>query len=295
MTHPLDAAGPIEPGSTPFPRLFSPLPRPRSLQVRNRIFSSGHDTGDGQAGTGVRAADRVSAGAGRRRRGADRGPGGGRPPDRGVHVARPGCLGRRVHPRLPTAGRGGPRGGRGHLRPALPRRARGAALARRPSARSPISSSPTPNERFHIMPREMPVALIADVIAAYWACGPRGLACGGLATTVSRSLRARATCPPSSSARGSTGVRTATAATCRTASASCAMSARRPAPALGDDRPGAGHAHLRRRAFGPEGLQPDETLEIIAALIRRRAVGTTSTSSPAPRPPWVAPFTSCRR
>ncbi len=43
MTHPLDAAGPIEPGSTPFPRLFSPL-RLGSLQVRNRIFSSGHDT-----------------------------------------------------------------------------------------------------------------------------------------------------------------------------------------------------------------------------------------------------------
>ena len=43
MTHPLDATGPIEPGSTPFPRLFSPL-RLGSLQVRNRIFSSGHDT-----------------------------------------------------------------------------------------------------------------------------------------------------------------------------------------------------------------------------------------------------------
>jgi hypothetical protein len=44
MSNQADPAG--APGPAPFPRLFSPL-RLGPLEIRNRIFSSGHDTIEG--------------------------------------------------------------------------------------------------------------------------------------------------------------------------------------------------------------------------------------------------------
>jgi len=45
------------------------------------------------------------------------------------------------------------------------------------------SASATPNERFHVMPREMPADLIAEVVDAY---GQGASACAGRAMTASR-------------------------------------------------------------------------------------------------------------
>ena len=176
MTHPLDATGPIEPGSTPFPRLFSPL-RLGSLQLRNRIFSSGHDTVMAQRGLvseQLIAYQRARAAGGvglivvqvaavhptaeytSHALGAwdDACIPGFRRLAEVVHAEGAGIIGQVFH------------GGREIMDSddgTLP---------------VPLAPSSVPSERFHTMPRSMPVPLIREIVAGYAASAARLRAAG---------------------------------------------------------------------------------------------------------------------
>ncbi len=171
MTLPLDATGPIEPGSTPFPRLFSPL-RLGSLQLRNRIFSSGHDTVMAQRGLvseQLIAYQRARAAGGvglivvqvaavhptaeytSHALGAwdDSCIPGFRRLAEVVHAEGAGIIGQVFH------------GGREIMDSddgTLP---------------VPLAPSSVPSERFHTMPRSMPVPLIREIVAGYAASAAR--------------------------------------------------------------------------------------------------------------------------
>ena len=84
-----------------------------------------------------RPAHRLPGGAGGRWRRHDRRAGRGRPRERALHVACADGDRGRLHPRVSTPGRGGPRSRDGDRRPDLPRRARAHGIDGRHAARRP--------------------------------------------------------------------------------------------------------------------------------------------------------------
>ncbi|MDG2481931.1 MAG: oxidoreductase, partial [Alphaproteobacteria bacterium] len=156
---------------TSFPHLFSPFTL-RGLEIKNRIFSTGHGTMLAEGGTA--GADLIAYHEARARGGAglivteatlvhdsavyDDGllqvkndkslPGLAKLTD-AVH--KHGCkvFGQLFHP--------------------------GREVLHAPDGIGPVaySASATPNERFHVMPREMPIDLIQEVVEAYGAGGAR--------------------------------------------------------------------------------------------------------------------------
>ncbi len=171
MTHPLDAARPIEPGSTPFPRLFSPL-RLGSLQVRNRIFSSGHDTVMAERGL---VSDRLIAYQQARAAGGV-----------GLIVVQVAA----VHPTAEytshALGAWDDACIPGFRRLAEVVHAEGAGIIGQifhggreimdsddGTLPVPLAPSSVPSERFHTMPRSMPVPLIREMVDGYAASAVR--------------------------------------------------------------------------------------------------------------------------
>jgi 2,4-dienoyl-CoA reductase-like NADH-dependent reductase (Old Yellow Enzyme family)/thioredoxin reductase len=176
MTQPLDAAGPIEPGSTPFPRLFSPL-QLGSLRVRNRIFSSGHDTVMARQGL---ISDQLIAYQQARAAGGV-----------GLIVVQVAA----VHPTAEytshTLGAWDDACIPGFRRLAEVAHAEGAGIIGQifhggreimdsddGTLPVPLAPSSVPSERFHTMPRSMPVQLIREIVNGYAASAARLRAAG---------------------------------------------------------------------------------------------------------------------
>jgi 2,4-dienoyl-CoA reductase-like NADH-dependent reductase (Old Yellow Enzyme family)/thioredoxin reductase len=168
MTHPVPSGGP---GSARFPRLFSPLDI-GPLRIRNRIFSSGHDTVMADHGL---VSDRLVAYQAARAEGGV-----------GLIVIQVAS----VHPtaeytshvlsamddtcipgyrRLAAAVHAGGAGIVGQVFHG------GREIMDSDDGTLPIALGPSsvPNERFHVMPRAMPVAMIREVIDGYAAAAAR--------------------------------------------------------------------------------------------------------------------------
>ena len=164
-------AGPLEGRATPFPHLFSPLAL-GSLTIRNRIFSSGHDTVMAEDG---RVSDRLVAYHAARAEGGvglivvqvaavhpsaeytshtlraidDSCIPGFAALAEAVHAGGAGILGQVFH------------GGR--------------EIMDSDDGTAPVALAPSsvPNERFHVMPRAMPAGLIREVIDGFGAAAAR--------------------------------------------------------------------------------------------------------------------------
>jgi 2,4-dienoyl-CoA reductase-like NADH-dependent reductase (Old Yellow Enzyme family) len=242
-----------------FPNLFSPL-RIRGVEIRNRIFSTGHGTflaedeapGDamiayheararGGAGLIITEATVVHESAAYsdgilQVRNDDSGPGLRRLTD-AVHRHDCRIFGQLFHP------------GREVLH------------TTDGTAPVPYSASATANERFHIMPREMPVSLVTEVIEAYGAGAGRMINAGydGVEVIASQGYLPAQFLSPRVNRRtddygGSFENRMRLLREIGDAVRAV----------LPDDR--VAGLRISGDEIGPEGLQPDETLEIIEAL-----------------------------
>jgi 2,4-dienoyl-CoA reductase-like NADH-dependent reductase (Old Yellow Enzyme family) len=242
-----------------FPNLFSPL-RIRGVEIRNRIFSTGHGTflaedeapGDamiayheararGGAGLIITEATVVHESAAYsdgilQVRNDDSGPGLRRLTD-AVHRHDCRIFGQLFHP------------GREVLH------------TTDGTAPVPYSASATANERFHIMPREMPVSLVTEVIEAYGAGAGRMINAGydGVEVIASQGYLPAQFLSPRVNRRtddygGSFENRMRLLREIGDAVRA----------ALPDDR--VAGLRISGDEIGPEGLRPDETLEIIEAL-----------------------------
>jgi len=176
MPDPLVAAGPGEPGSTPFPRLFSPL-RLGPLEIRNRIFSSGHDTVMAREGL---VSDQLIAYQQARAAGGV-----------GLIVVQVAA----VHPSAEytshVLGAWDDACIPGFRRLAAAVHAEGAGIIGQifhggreimdsddGTLPVPLAPSSVPSERFHTMPRAMPVPLIREIVDGYAASAARLRAAG---------------------------------------------------------------------------------------------------------------------
>jgi len=242
-----------------FPNLFSPL-RIRGVEIRNRIFSTGHGTflaedgapGDvmiayheararGGAGLIITEATEVHESAAYSHgilqvRNDDSGPGLRRLTD-AVHRHDCRIFGQLFHP--------------------------GREVLHTTDGTAPVSysASATANERFHIMPREMPVSLITEVIEAYGAGAGRMINAGydGVEVIASQGYLPAQFLSPRVNRRGDNygGSFENRMRFLREIGESVRA-------ALPDDR--VAGLRISGDEIGPEGLQPEETLEIISAL-----------------------------
>jgi 2,4-dienoyl-CoA reductase-like NADH-dependent reductase (Old Yellow Enzyme family) len=245
---------------TSFPLLFSPFTL-RGLEIRNRIFSTGHGTMLAEGGTA--GADLIAYHEARAKGGAglivteatlvhdsavyDDGllqvkndkslPGLAKLTD-AVH--KHGCkvFGQLFHP--------------------------GREVLHAPDGIGPVaySASATPNERFHIMPREMPVDLIHEVVEAYGAGGARMRKAGydGIEVVASQGYLPAQFLSPRVNRRGD-----AYGGSLENRLRFLREIGEAVRGALDDD------AILGFRIsgdeMGPEGLQPDEAFEILDGLV----------------------------
>ncbi len=165
------AGGSPHPGPTPFPRLFSPL-RLGSLELRNRIFSSGHDTVMAEHGL---VSDRLIAYQQARAAGGV-----------GLIVVQVAA----VHPTAEytshALGAWDDACIPGFRRLAAAVHAEGAGIIGQVfhggreimdsddgTLPVPLAPSSVPSERFHTMPRSMPVPIIREIVEGYAAAAAR--------------------------------------------------------------------------------------------------------------------------
>ena len=175
MSEQVDPAG--HPGPTPFPRLFSPL-RLGPLEIRNRIFSSGHDTvmaEDGLIGDRLVAYQRARAAGGA-----------------GLIIVQVASVHHSAEYTAHALSAMDDTCIPGYRRLAEAVHAEGAAIIGQVfhggreimdsvdgTLPVPLGPSPVPNERFHVMPRAMSVAEIR-MIEAGFAAAARRLRTAGL-------------------------------------------------------------------------------------------------------------------